>query len=63
MEEGVSNPIDIVANIGVGVEVEVTTDIELESFLVERLNKSIDFLALVGEMLTKENDEFIVILI
>ncbi|KAK5834734.1 hypothetical protein PVK06_010410 [Gossypium arboreum] len=55
MEECVSDPIDV----GVGVNVGVTTNSELKLVLNECVIESVHFLAIVGEMPTKGVDEFV----
>ncbi|KAH1097791.1 hypothetical protein J1N35_014712, partial [Gossypium stocksii] len=54
--------IDVEAAVAIDVEVEFNTDIQLQPFLSESVDKLIHFLASVKEMLTDEVYDFILFL-
>ncbi|KAK5838985.1 hypothetical protein PVK06_007736 [Gossypium arboreum] len=57
--EGIFDPIDIVLDKATDVVVALTTNIELEPISNENVDEPIHFLAIVGEIRTKEVDGFI----
>ncbi|KAH1046460.1 hypothetical protein J1N35_037244 [Gossypium stocksii] len=61
MKKSVSDPTDIEVDVKVvvAVKVVITTNLEIQSFLSESVDELIHFLAIVGEMPTKEIDEFV----